>query len=137
MDVNIETCAVNGTYLQVDQGQGDDLINTLAFIASTRSTRSSTEMLTIHQQPTTGTLQLPPELLHKVITWVLAQSVHSICVSSDEVGWELKLMETLCLVSSAFRDIALEVACKAFGIRREEDHPNYPRWACDYERCDG
>ena len=46
-------------------------------------------------------------------------------------------METLCLVSSAFRDIALEVACKAFGIQREEGHPNYPRYAydCDGGRC--
>ena len=83
-------------------------------------------MLTIHQQPTTGTLQIPPELLHKVITWVLAQSVHSICALSDDVEWELKLMETLCLVSSAFRDIALEVACKAFGVEREEN-----QWACN------
>jgi len=67
------------------------------------------KMLTIHRQPTTRTLQLPPELLYKIITWVIAQSVHSIYVSSGQVEWDLKLMETLCLVSSAFRDIALEV----------------------------
>jgi len=43
-------------------------------------------------------------------------------------------METLCLVSSAFRDIALEVACKAFGIECGENHLSYPRYARD---CDG
>ena len=46
-------------------------------------------------------------------------------------------METLCLVSFAFRDIALEVAFKAFGIERGENHANYPRCACDCEACDG
>ena len=88
------------------------------------------KMLTIHRQPTTRTLQLPPEVLHKIITWVIAQSVHSIFVSRfNDAEWELRLMETLCLVSSAFRDITLEVACKAFGIQREENHPNYSRYA--------
>ena len=92
------------------------------------SKRSLTEMLTIHPQPTTRTLQVPPELLYKVTTWVLAQSVHSICVlADDEVEWELKLVETLCLVSSAFREITIEVACKAFRIQREESNGNYPR----------
>ena len=90
-------------------------------------------MLTIHRQPTTTTLQLPPELLHKIITWVIAQSVHSICVLSDNVEWELRSMRTLCLVSSAFRDITLEVACKAFAMERRENQSNYPR--CDCEAC--
>ena len=44
-------------------------------------------------------------------------------------------METLCLVSSTFRDITLEVACKAFGVEREENHRNYPRWAYCDGRC--
>jgi len=70
------------------------------------------KMLDIHRQPIISP-QLPSELLHRIITSVIVQSVHSICVLSDDVEWELKLMETLCLVSSAFRDIALEVACKA------------------------
>ena len=87
---------------------------------------SLNEMLIIHRQP-----QLPPELLHKVITWVIAQSVHSICVLSNDVEWDLKLMETLCLVSSGFRDITLEVACKAFAIEREENLSNYPRCVRD------
>ena len=86
-------------------------------------------MPTIHRKPTSRTPQLPPELLHKVITWVIAQSVHSICVLSDDVEWELRLMETLCLVSSEFRYIAIEVACKAFGIERRENLLSYPRYA--------
>ena len=94
------------------------------------------KMLTIHRQSTTRTLQLPPELLYKIITWVIAQSVHSICVSSDNVEWKLKLMETLCLVSSTFRDIALEVACKAIGLEGEENHPNYQRCVGDVRGCD-
>ena len=73
------------------------------------------------------TPELPPELLYNIVTWVIAQSVHSICISDDDVEWELKLMETLCLVSSAFRDITLEVACKAFAIEREENPLNYSR----------
>ena len=94
------------------------------------------KMLTIHRQPTSRTLRLPPELLQKVITWVIAQSVHSICILSDDVEWELESMETLCLVSSGFREIALKVACKAFGIQHKENHLSCPRYACDCDdRC--
>jgi len=51
----------------------------------------SHKMPTIHRKPTTRTRQLPSELLHKIITWVIAQSVHSICVLSDDFEWGVEV----------------------------------------------
>ena len=61
---------------------------------------------------------LPNELLHKVILWVLCDSVHSICVSTEETTWELSVIDTLSQVSPNFKAIAEEIAGKAFDIPR-------------------
>lgn len=66
-------------------------------------------------------LTLPNELLYNIISWVLVNSVHSICVSTGDVSWEKNVMNILCDVSPAFRAIAMEVVGKAFKISRETD----------------
>ena len=66
-------------------------------------------------------LALPNELLYNIISWVLVNSVHSICVSTEDVSWEKDVMNILCDVSPAFRAIAMEVVAKAFEIHRETD----------------
>lgn len=64
-------------------------------------------------------LTLPTELIHNIISWVLVDSVHSICVSTGDVIWEKDVMNILCDVSPSFRAIAIEIVAKAFGISRE------------------
>jgi hypothetical protein len=64
---------------------------------------------------------LPPELIHNIISWVLVDSIHSVCVSTGDVNWEKDVMNILCEVSPSFRAIAIEIVAKAFGISRETD----------------
>ncbi|KAF8809823.1 hypothetical protein BYT27DRAFT_7135629 [Phlegmacium glaucopus] len=63
-------------------------------------------------------LALPNELLYSIISWVLVNSVHSICVSTGDVSWDKNVMNILCDVSPAFRGIAMEIVSKAFEISR-------------------
>jgi len=64
---------------------------------------------------------LPTELIHNIVSWVLVDSIHSICVSTGDVSWEKDVMNILCDVSPSFRAIAREIVAKAFGISRETD----------------
>lgn len=64
-------------------------------------------------------LALPNELLHKIIPWVLCDSVHSICVSTEDTTWEKNVMVILHEVSPTFRAISSEIAVKAFDIARD------------------
>ena len=61
---------------------------------------------------------LPTELIFNIISWVLVNSIHSICVSTGDVNWEKDVMNILCDVSPSFRAIAIEIAAKAFEISR-------------------
>ena len=61
-------------------------------------------------------LALPTELIYNIITWVLVNSIHSICVSTGDVNWEKDVMNILCEVSPSFRAIAIEIVSKAFDI---------------------
>jgi len=64
---------------------------------------------------------LPTELIHNIISWVLVNSIHSICVSTEGVNWEKDVMNILCDVSPSFRAIAIEIVAKAFEISRGTD----------------
>ncbi|KDR78174.1 hypothetical protein GALMADRAFT_1304697 [Galerina marginata CBS 339.88] len=61
-------------------------------------------------------LALPNELLYKVILLVISESVHSICVSTEDTTWERGVMDTLHQVSGGFKAISSEIAVKAFDI---------------------
>lgn len=64
-------------------------------------------------------LALPNELLHKVILWVLCDSVHSMCTSTGDTTWEKNTMSVLHQVSPAFKAISSELAGKAFDLSRD------------------
>ncbi|KAG5734878.1 hypothetical protein E4T56_gene7637 [Termitomyces sp. T112] len=56
----------------------------------------------------------PTELLHRIIVQVIADSVHAICVSPENVDWEMNVFPTLCRVSHNFRALTLEIMTQAF-----------------------
>ncbi|KAF8153923.1 hypothetical protein B0H34DRAFT_719590 [Crassisporium funariophilum] len=64
-------------------------------------------------------LALPNELLYKVILWAISDSVHSICVTTENADWSMSVVDILCAVSPAFNAISCEVAGKAFDIPPE------------------
>ena len=69
-------------------------------------------------------LALPNELLHKIMLLVITESVHTICLSTEDTNWEKNIMDTFYQVSPAFRAISSELAAKAFDIPksiREDD----------------
>ncbi|KAF9001663.1 hypothetical protein BDQ17DRAFT_1426329 [Cyathus striatus] len=67
---------------------------------------------------------LPEELWDMIIVEVFHNSVHTVCTSSDDVQWELNILETLSGVSKSFKAIATEVACKA--LISAEEVKKYP-----------
>ncbi|KAG6901460.1 hypothetical protein C0995_011616 [Termitomyces sp. Mi166 len=56
----------------------------------------------------------PTELLHRIIVQVIADSVHTICVSPENVDWEMNVFPTFCKVSYNFRALTLEIMKQAF-----------------------
>ena len=66
-------------------------------------------------------LALPTELIYNVVSWVLINSIHSVCVSTGDINWDKDVMNILCDVSPSFRAIAIEIAAKAFDISRGPD----------------
>ena len=69
-------------------------------------------------------LALPNELLHKIVLLVITESVHTICLSTEDTAWEKNVIDTLYQVSPAFKAISGELATKAFDIsksNREDD----------------
>jgi len=64
---------------------------------------------------------VPCELIRKILTLVFADSVHSICVSSALVAWEMTVASTVSSVSFAFHEIMKEIATKAFEIPVPEE----------------
>lgn len=61
-------------------------------------------------------LALPNELLYKIILLVISDSVHSICVSTEDTTWEANVIDTFGQVSAGFKAISSEIAAKAFDI---------------------
>ncbi|KIJ92536.1 hypothetical protein K443DRAFT_685198, partial [Laccaria amethystina LaAM-08-1] len=67
--------------------------------------------------PTADALpRLPNELFDRIITFVIADSVHSICVSPGDTTWDMDVLPTLHKVSPLFRAISTEVVRKAFDM---------------------
>ncbi|KAF5376146.1 hypothetical protein D9615_007654 [Tricholomella constricta] len=62
----------------------------------------------------------PNELLYNVLLRVVATSIHTICVSPDDVAWEMNVLPTLCRVSYNFRAITLQLTKRAFQAKAEE-----------------
>ncbi|KAG6835197.1 hypothetical protein H0H93_004000 [Arthromyces matolae] len=56
----------------------------------------------------------PTELLHYVLVQLIAHSVHAICVSPENVDWEMNIFPTLCSVSYNFRAVAVDIMKQAF-----------------------
>jgi len=69
---------------------------------------------------TTG-CQIRNELLHKILTSVIADSLHSVCMSPTDESWNMNIFSTLSSVSFSFKEISMEVAIKAFAITPPED----------------
>lgn len=63
---------------------------------------------------------MPVELLHHILTDVLADCLHTVCTSDEETIWELNALHTLCCVCFTFREIAEQVAYKAFALDGDE-----------------
>ena len=59
----------------------------------------------------------PTELIYGIISWVLSNSIHSICLSKGDVNWEMDVMNILCNVSPSFKGIAIEIVVQAFEIQ--------------------
>ncbi|PPQ90950.1 hypothetical protein CVT25_008280 [Psilocybe cyanescens] len=63
-------------------------------------------------------LALPTELLYKILLVAITDSVHSICVSTEDTPWERSIMDTLHRVSRTFKAISTDIAGKAFDIQK-------------------
>ncbi|KAF8658437.1 hypothetical protein AX16_001988 [Volvariella volvacea WC 439] len=66
-------------------------------------------------------IYLPPELLYKVVTSVLGQSIHSICLETGDVGWEMDSFRVLARVCKAFRQMAQEIYAQALEMPTSSD----------------
>ena len=64
-----------------------------------------------------GPCEFPPELLHMVLTRVIADCVHTVCFFPGNSEWEMNVFATLSSVSSAFRAIATELAIRTFQVQ--------------------
>ena len=73
---------------------------------------------TMHSPAANALPRLPNELFDRIITFVIADSVHSICVSPGDTTWDMDVLPTLHQVSPLFRAISTEVVRKAFDMPR-------------------
>ncbi|KAJ6476385.1 hypothetical protein C8R45DRAFT_1009849 [Mycena sanguinolenta] len=71
-------------------------------------------------------LELPNELLFKILSQVLTQSVHTVVVSSEAaaIEWYLHVHHTLSAVCFSFREIMKGISSKAFQFEASETNPN-------------
>ncbi|KAG2005754.1 hypothetical protein CC2G_002134 [Coprinopsis cinerea AmutBmut pab1-1] len=63
-------------------------------------------------------LQLPNELLHKILLWSIGDGLHTLCTTT-KCPWEMNMLLTFHCVSIPFRAISREIACKAFYLDRD------------------
>ncbi|KAJ7729396.1 hypothetical protein DFH07DRAFT_850264 [Mycena maculata] len=66
---------------------------------------------------------LPNELLFKILTHVLAYSVHTVVISSADVAWYLRAHHTLSSVSFVFRELMTGISSKAFDFAVSDATP--------------
>ncbi|KAJ7166679.1 hypothetical protein C8R46DRAFT_1350983 [Mycena filopes] len=69
-------------------------------------------------------LELPNELLFKILVHVLAHSVHMVVISSADVTWDMNAHNTLSAVSFSFREIMKGISSKAFQWISTEPTPS-------------
>ncbi|KAF8134678.1 hypothetical protein K438DRAFT_1883373 [Mycena galopus ATCC 62051] len=69
-------------------------------------------------------LELPNELLFKILAQVLAHSVHMVIVSSGVIEWHLHAHHTLSAVCFSFREIMKGISSKAFQFVPTEANPS-------------
>jgi hypothetical protein len=93
-----------GTFPSVATG-GDNDIDTL-------TTGSSSSSLAIRTP-----LPLPTELMYEIISTVITDSLHTVCISDIDHPWEFRAIWTLSSVSYWIREITLELVAKFYGLR--------------------
>ncbi|KAJ7500735.1 hypothetical protein B0H11DRAFT_2225131 [Mycena galericulata] len=69
-------------------------------------------------------LDLPNELLFKILAHVLAHSVHMVIVSPGDIKWHLNAHHTLSSVCFSFREIMKGISTKAFQFAASDMTPN-------------
>ncbi|KAJ7145680.1 hypothetical protein C8R44DRAFT_755683 [Mycena epipterygia] len=69
-------------------------------------------------------LELPNELVFKILAHVLAHSVHMVIISSGDIEWHLHAHHTLSSVCFSFREIMKGISSKAFQFAATEANPN-------------
>ncbi|KAJ7019702.1 hypothetical protein C8F04DRAFT_328886 [Mycena alexandri] len=69
-------------------------------------------------------LELPNELLFKILAQLLAHSVHMVVVSSGDITWHMNAHHTLSAVCFSFREIMKGISSKAFQWVATEATPN-------------
>ncbi|KAJ7715246.1 hypothetical protein B0H16DRAFT_508010 [Mycena metata] len=69
-------------------------------------------------------LELPNELLFKILAQVLAHSVHMVVVSSGDITWHMNAHHTLSAVCFSFKEIMKGISSKAFQWAATEATPN-------------
>lgn len=69
----------------------------------------------------TNACVLPPELIHKILTLVMADSLHTVCTSHNKQPWELNTISTLSAVCFSFHEIVCEIATKALIVQAPPD----------------
>ena len=62
---------------------------------------------------------LPSELLHKIITNVLADSIHAISVSPEVTQWDMCVVWTLIRTCFTWKEIVRDILTLAFTIGGE------------------
>ncbi|KAJ7157947.1 hypothetical protein C8R43DRAFT_996400 [Mycena crocata] len=69
-------------------------------------------------------VELPNELLFKILAHVLAHSVHMVIVFPGDIEWHLNAHHTLSSVCFSFREIMKGISSKAFQFRTSESSPS-------------
>jgi len=62
---------------------------------------------------------LPSELLHKILTSVLAESIHAISISPDITKWDTDVVWTLAQTCFTWKEIVKGILTLAFAIGGE------------------
>jgi hypothetical protein len=71
-------------------------------------------------------MPFPSELLHKILTDVLAESIHAICVAPELCGWDMDVVWMLAGTCYTWRAIVKDILVMAFaqgaGESTQEEH---------------
>ncbi|KAF5361527.1 hypothetical protein D9758_006174 [Tetrapyrgos nigripes] len=59
--------------------------------------------------------QLPYELKYSILTSVIAEAIHSVCLSAEDQKWEIGVLQTLSVVNKSFRSICISLCGRGLG----------------------